>query len=193
MTEAGTLVAIIDVSGSMAESGKLMLARNALSLVLEQVEMGFAPPWLSEVEIVSWGVTVEEIVLGDDRSIPEMTGEGRAEVSILLRFLDALLGQMNGRHRVLLLSDGAVPAAEARAFREWRQQRETLDIRALAVGVDASARILKEMTGKDSLRVEDAGMALELLPAPLPEDMQAPASIEDILLPAPEEEEESWD
>jgi hypothetical protein len=148
----------------MAEPGKSGLLAYLLSYVAECVRLRQQPGWCGQVHALAWAATVQRLPLSLALPVtgepPALSPAGRADLNALMDALERELADAEGPVRVLLMSDGGIDQAAQKRWQTWRS-RFPIDIRAVAVGADASRAALEGLAGKDALfGAEAIGMAL---------------------------------
>ncbi|MCD2514716.1 hypothetical protein LQ564_00130 [Massilia sp. G4R7] len=154
------LYVVADCSGSMAEPGKTAVLASLVSYVRTCERLGTLPAWCSQVKLVAWSDQARLLELALQAPLPALTCGGRAESATLF----ALLMQDGARTaRILLLSDGGIDPVGQRAWQTWRAGYAggAPELRAIAVGADATLPALEVLVGKGRLfAAEDIGVAL---------------------------------
>lgn len=156
------LYVIADCSGSMAEPGKSGMLSYLLSYVAECMRLGQMPSWCAGVHALSWAATVQPLPLGLllTTGLAAPRPAGRADLDVLMDVLERELLGAGGAVRLLLMSDGGIDHACQKRWQTWRA-RFALDIRAVALGADASRLALEALAGKGALYgAEEIGAAL---------------------------------
>lgn len=144
----------------MAESGKTRLLAYLLAYVAECVRLDRLPCWCAEVRALAWAATVQSLPMSGEHGVPPLRPAARAELDALMGALEREAAGNAAPLRVLLLSDGGMDHVAQRRWQAWRT-RVPLDLRALAVGADASRPALEAMAGKgQTYEAEQIGAAL---------------------------------
>jgi len=154
------LYVVADCSGSMAEPGKTAVLASLVLYVRTCERLGTLPAWCTQVKLVAWSDQARLLELAPQAPLPALTCGGRAEPATLF----ALLAQDGaGSARILLLSDGGMDPVCQRAWQTWRAGYAggAPELRAVAVGADATLAALEALAGKGRLfGAEDIGVAL---------------------------------
>lgn len=153
---AVNLYVVADCSGSMAEPGKAGLLRYLLSYLLECGQLAELPAWCRGLRLIAWSDRAQCMDTPAAGGVLPLTLAGRADVYALMHLLE----QEPLPWRLLLLSDGNL-SGDALAAWQARRTRLPQEVRAVAVGADASLPTLEAMTSKGAVFLaEDIGAAL---------------------------------
>jgi len=154
------LYLVADCSGSMAEPGKTAVLASLVSYVRTCERLGTLPAWCAQVKLVVWSDEARLLELAPEAPLAVLTCGGRAQPATLF----ALLAQDEASTaRILLLSDGGIDPVGQRAWQTWRAGYAggAPELRAIAVGADATLPALEALAGKGRLfGAEDIGIAL---------------------------------
>jgi hypothetical protein len=154
------LYVVADCSGSMSESGKARVLSYLLAHVAQCVRLRHLPAWCAGVDAIAWTATVQVLPLPLEKDLPQLHPEGRADATALMAALEARKKDSRQPLRILLLSDGGIGHADQKRWQAWRAVFQ-VDVRAVAVGADASRPALEALAGKGQVfDAEDIGMAL---------------------------------
>lgn len=165
------LYVIADCSGSMAESGKARVLAYLLSYIAEHLRLQRLPAWCAGVQAFAWAADVRPLALPVEHDLAPLRPEGRANATVLMGTLEGLLADVPAPPRILLISDGGIDHAAQKCWQGWRS-RFPVDLRAVAVGADASRLALEALAGKGQVfDAEDIGVAVQdwesMQPSPL--------------------------
>lgn len=154
------LYVIADCSGSMAESGKARVLAYLLSHVAQCVRLQHLPNWCARVHAWAWAATVQPLALPVEHDLAPLRPEGRADATVLMAALESLLAEGSTPPRILLISDGGLDHVTQKRWQAWRA-RFPVDVRAVAVGADASRPALEALAGKGQVyEAEEVGIAI---------------------------------
>lgn len=125
------LYLVCDISGSMAEGGKLFIMRTAVLAIGQWVQLGYGHAvitlcsWAADAQVLAWDPAQEY-------PAPLLVAGGSSSAEALI----GLLGdQPDGK--VLLFSDGFWSQAEARLLRQWKTGLQPDTLRIVKTGADA--------------------------------------------------------
>lgn len=188
-----SLYMMVDVSGSMAEMGKIHLQRN-LCRYAAQIRLISPEKYASiNIHFYQWAYDISEFSLQRGGDIPPFNAEGSSNLSELT---DVLSQKMNHAEilRVLILSDGSFNHNDYEKFLSWKQQQKRLLIRTVAVGADADLFKLKKISTNNMVYLsENIASAINSTIFGSDEPLTAPVSIAHILQSEQAEPEEDWD
>ncbi|GIW92907.1 MAG: hypothetical protein KatS3mg110_0948 [Pirellulaceae bacterium] len=141
---------IWDTSGSMAESGKLWIARSVARAVEQYLRLGYGR---ADLKLIAWGDEARHVewVAEDDFPLELLTAAGSSSA----KALTALLGNQPGG-KVLLLTDGFWSYPDAKELKRWKQSLPRDTVRIIKIGVDANPHL----KGADVFKAEDLFLAL---------------------------------
>jgi hypothetical protein len=145
------LYIIIDVSGSMFEWGKNLIARNTVRAVEQYIRLGKAN---TEIKLVAWRKDASIIDWKSDDELPPslVSCEGCANAGALI----ALLGKMPAA-KIVLITDGFWASADAKKLKRWKRNLPADTLRILKSGADSNPML----KGDEVFPVEDLFAALD--------------------------------
>lgn len=173
---SSVLALIVDCSGSMAELGKWMLARNLVAAVREQPRLSPETWPLGGIRCFLLGVELVEQGLEPEDELPQREPTGAATLASMQDGLSKLVEECD-HLRVLVLSDGRFGRDEVLAFRRWRGAHTGFSVRCISVGADADVLALRSLADPGGVFLaEDIHAALDGWPPggaapPLPDGM----------------------
>ena len=146
-----TIHLVWDISGSMAEWGKHLIARGVARAMEQYLRLGYA---CADLKIVAWGDKVRVLDWCPDEEFPPemLVSEGAAKAQALISLFRK---QPDGR--VLLLTDGFWSQADSKALKRWKEGLQPDTIRIIMVGADANP----QLRGADVFAAEDLFAALD--------------------------------
>lgn len=185
---------VVDVSGSMAEMGKVML-QQTLCRFIRQWTATNAPA--VTLKFYLWEQQVTPLPLDPLQDIPPFTAAGQADWQALATFC-AALHEDDVLQRVLLLTDGSASGKTLRLFQAALSPQTALSLCPVATGADADTQQLEEIA--DNARVfaaEDIAAAIAHVMRNKRERFLMPASLNEIRIgtvskPSAEEAEDDW-
>ena len=140
-----------DISGSMGEWGKLLIARGVARAIEQYVRLGYGSAdlklvaWCNEARVFDWH--------SDQEFPPELLVPGAAaNAKALVTFFGT---EPSGK--ILLLTDGFWSHADAKQLRCWKQGLHPDTLRAIRIGADANP----QLKGSGVFAVEDWFAALD--------------------------------
>lgn len=142
---------VCDTSGSMAEWGKLLIARGVARALEQYLRLGYGR---ADLKLVAWGNATRIVDWHPDQEFPLelLVPGGLANAQALV----ALFGTEPGR-RILLLTDGFWSQADARELRRWRECLQQGTLRVIKIGAEANP----QLKGGDVFAVEELFAALD--------------------------------
>lgn len=193
MTKPESLHVILDVSGSMQEMGKLMLARNLISYINECVYLMADEFPFKKIQLFTWNDKVYPVDLSNGIEIPHFKATGKVDMDQLIE----LLGREASTsllQNVIILSDGNFSKNALNRFCVWRKANSNINIRVVAIGVDASHLNLKELaTNNHAIPSEDISTVIQSFSYGIDSNVLLLHSIAEINLPSDTEDEEDCD
>ena len=139
---------VVDTSGSMAEGGKMLIARGVVRAIEQYFRFGYAA---AEIRLLAAGKEVREIPWTPDEEYPACLFEvgGSLDAVALAAFLNETSGQ------VVLISDVAWDSAVMKMLQRWNLSHPGC-LRVLKVGVEKSlVRGLEVFSAEDVLELLD--------------------------------------
>ncbi len=129
------LYLIVDVSGSMSEGGKHLIARGVARAVEQHVRLGYG---CADLKLIVWGIDAQLMEWTPDREFPPevLVCEGAANAEALIR----LLGQQPAA-KLLLITDGFWSQDDAKALKRWKKNLQRDTLRIIKVGADANPHL----------------------------------------------------
>jgi hypothetical protein len=142
---------VCDVSGSMSEGGKHLLARGVAKMSEQYCRLGYG---CAELKLVAWSRAARVADwLPDQEFPPEMlVCEGAASAKALV----GLLGEQP-QGKVLLITDGFWPDNDARTLKRWKERLPPDTLRVIKAGADASP----QLKGAEVFAAEELWAALD--------------------------------
>ena len=179
MSEPNVMVVVADISGSMREHGKAMLARNLICHIRNLKRLSGGPGELGEPRVILWEAEASEVELLAEEDLPPFRVGGYVRVKPLLKVLERL-APSNGRMYILLLSDGHIARPDVTVFKAWKHRSPGVSVRALALGPDTASAALKKMADHGGVfPAEEVGCALASWT--LPRDPELPISLDEVM------------
>jgi len=191
--QSGNIQILLDISGSMQEMGKLLLARNLVAFIREfsEIQPDKLPP--GEIELFSWSDTIQPVELPDEIEIPRFLASGSSDLKQLEEFLHFRTENMS-QVKMLILSDGHIAAGSLKRFQLLCREQPHIAIRTVAVGADAAISNLRKLSTNNSVfSSEDISAAIQSLIAGIDDSIELPTSVNDIALHSAHVEEEARD
>jgi hypothetical protein len=183
MSAKNALILICDVTGSMGEQGKIMLSRNLITYLRQQVRYGGEVGSVLSLRLLIWGRETFWVEFQEDEDLAAIETKGAATAQPLL---DALQICTAEPCRLLLLSDGHVGRSELARLRVWRESTPHVSLRVIAVGADANVAGLAKIASHSRVFLPEE--VCEILdPWPLEEPGAFPSRIGDLQWSNPQE------
>lgn len=172
MNSRQTLCVVLDVSGSMAETGKIDTARLLISYLRESLVLANPPLPFERIQLVPWDGAPKVISLVAGIPTPELNAGGRSDIEELLRTLSGLF--VSGDcFALLFLTDGHFAADPLRK----KLRGNTIPARAVMIGADADEANLRSVFGRDAVfAAEDIYSAFRDWPLKVAESASTPIS-----------------
>ena len=145
------LYIIVDVSGSMLEWGKNLIARNTVRAVEQYVRLGKAN---AEIKLVAWRKDASIIDWKSDDELPPslVSCEGCANADALIALLEKTPGA-----KIVFITDGFWASADAKKLKRWKKNLPADTLRILKSGADSNPML----KGDEVFPVEDLFAALD--------------------------------
>ena len=191
--KSASLHIILDVSGSMQEMGKLMLARNLISCIREKCCLKSGEIPFKKMQFFIWNDKVCPVDLSNDNETPHFKASGKVDMDQLIELLgrEASAGLLQN---VIILSDGNFSKNTLKKFCVWRKEQSNVNIRTVAIGADASHFNLKEMaTNNHVILSENISTVIQSFYYGIDSNVLPPYSIGELTLPSDTEDEEDYD
>jgi len=188
------LIIITDSSGSMSEMGKIFIVQNLLYYVIELVTISPEMNLSENIQLYAWNKDIAKIGFDKLGKLLPLNPNGKNDLSVLNKFLDELSEDKN--YKILFFGDGNFSLREFREFISWCKNKTNLDIRTIAIGVDANLEKLKELsTNNKTYKPENISTAIKSLIKENSSHTYAITSIKDIKISSSIEpnDEDSWD
>ena len=146
-----SLYIIVDVSGSMFEWGKNLIARNIVRAVEQYIRLGKAN---AEIKLVAWGKDASVIDWKSDDELPPslVSCEGGANADALIALLEKTPDA-----KVVLITDGFWASADAKKLKRWKKNLPADTLRILKIGPDSNPML----KGDEVFPVENLFAALD--------------------------------
>jgi hypothetical protein len=146
-----TLHLVCDISGSMSEGGKHLIARGVARATEQYLRFGYG---CADLRLVAWGneARVVEWIPNDEFPQEMMVCEGAANAETLITLLGE---QPDGK--VLLITDGFWSQDDAKVLQRWKKSLPMDALRVIKIGADADP----QLRGADVFAAADMFAALE--------------------------------
>lgn len=142
---------ICDISGSVAEGGKRLIARGVVRATEQYFRLGYGA---ADLKLVMWSKEARVVDWIPDKEVPTemLVCERAANAEALI----SLLGeQPDGK--VLLITDGFWSQDDEKALKRWKKSLQQDTLRVIKIGADANP----QMKGADMFAAEDLFAALD--------------------------------
>lgn len=145
------LYLIVDVSGSMSEGGKHLIARGVVQAIEQYVRLGYG---FADLKLVEWSSEARFVEWMPNKEFPPemLVCERAANVKSLIN----LLGEQPN-NKVLLITDGFWSQDDAKVMKRWKRSLQQDTLRIIKIGADANS----QLKGADVFAAEDLFAALE--------------------------------
>lgn len=132
-----TLWLICDVSGSMLEAGKRLVARGLVRQVEQCVRLGYAAE--TDLKLVAWHAEATVILWAPEEEAPPQIFEcrGSADGAALAR----LLSSLGPGNKFVLLTDGFWSVNTRNAIKQWKAELDPNALRVIKIGADANPKL----------------------------------------------------
>ncbi len=142
---------IVDVSGSMSEGGKHLIARGVVRSLEQYFRLGYG---CADLKLVAWNKEARIINWIPDKELPMelLRCEGMANAKTLI----TLLGEQP-KGNVLIITDGFWSQDDAKALKRWKKNLQRDTLRIIKVGADANPHL----RGTDVFASEEIFCALD--------------------------------
>ncbi len=145
------LYIIVDVSGSMSEGGKYLIARGVVRATEQYFRLGYG---CADLKLVAWSKEARVVEWIPNKEFPPemLVCERAANAEALITLL--------GEHpdgRVLLITDGFWSQDDAKALKRWKENLQQGKLRVVKIGADANP----QLKGADVFAVEGLFAALD--------------------------------
>ena len=176
MNQSDVLHLVIDVSGSMQEMGKLLLARNLVSFIREYLELQINTVTFSKIRLCTLNETIQLIELNKNTEIPKFNAKGKAELSSLQDYIKTELEQST-KVKVILFSDGNFNNKQLKDFCTWSQQHASLLLYSVIIGADANSNNLRQISNNQrAFSAEDISLAVQMMAQSVCDVIEPPTS-----------------
>lgn len=185
---------ILDISGSMREMGKLLLARNLVAFTRELLEIMPEEFSFREIRLFTWNEVIQPVELTANRETSHFEASGKTDLARLKEFLESQTENKTGV-KAIILSDGSFSNNFLlNNFNTWHKENPHLTLYAVGIGADAYHSNLRKLSTNNRVFCpEDLFPAIRSLVAYVDGDMDKPPSVNEISLPSDQEDEEAWD
>ncbi len=142
---------IVDVSGSMSEGGKHLIARGVARATEQYFRLGYGR---ADLKLVAWNHEARVVEWIPNKEFPPemLVCKKAANAQALINFFGE---QPDGK--VLLITDGFWLQDDAKSLKRWKENLQKDTLRIIKVGADANP-LLK---GADAFTAEDFFAALD--------------------------------
>ena len=194
MKASGILHIVLDISGSMQEMGKLLLARNLVSFIREFSDFHPKKFSFTGIRLFTWNEAIQPVELTDNCATPHFKATGKADLARLKEFLESET-EKTTQIRGIILSDGNCPdKALLKNFSAWCKEHPHLTLCTVAIGADSSHSGLKKLsTNNRVFSSEDISAAIQSLTAGIKGKVRCPTSVNEFSPPSDKEHEEVWE
>jgi hypothetical protein len=126
------LYIIVDVSGSMSEGGKCLIARGVTRSLEQYFRLGYGS---TDLKLVAWSNEARVVEWISNKEFPPelLVSEGSANAQALISLLRTEPGG-----KILLLTDGFWPLEDAKELKRWKKGLPPDTIRIMKIGADAN-------------------------------------------------------
>jgi hypothetical protein len=145
------LYIIVDVSGSMSEGGKYLIARGVARAMEQYFRFGYG---CADLKLVAWSKTarVVEWILNKEFPPEMLVCKKAANAKALITLLGE---QPDGKF--LFITDGFWPQDDAKALKRWKESLQQDTLRIIKIGADANP----QLKGADVFAAEDLFTVLD--------------------------------
>ena len=145
------LYIIVDVSGSMFEWGKNLIANNTVRAIDQYIRLGKSNV---EIKLVAWrkDASIIDWKLDDELPPSLMTCEGCANADALIALLEKTPDA-----KIVIITDGFWSSADAKKIKRWKKNLPADTLRILKIGSDSNPML----KGDEVFPVEDLFAALD--------------------------------
>jgi len=187
------LLIVLDISGSMQEMGKLLLARNLVSFIRESSDINPEKFSIGGIRLFTLNEAIQPVELTANCATPHFQASGKADLARLKDLLELEI-ERTTQVKGLILSDGIFPKALLKSFSAWCKEHLHLTLLAVAIGADSSHADLKKLsTNNRVFSPEDISAAIQSLTAGIKGEVRGPTSVNEITFPSAQEDEEGSD
>jgi hypothetical protein len=130
-----TLYIIVDISGSMSESGKYLIARGVVRATEQYFRLGYG---CADLKLVAWSKEARVVEWIPNKEFPPemLVCERAANTEALI----SLLGE-HPDGRVLLITDGFWSQDDVKALKRWKESLQQDTLRIMKIGADANPQL----------------------------------------------------
>ncbi len=130
-----TLYMVVDVTGSMAEGGKSLIARGVARAAEQYLRLGYG---CADLKLIAWSCDAQIVDWSPDQEFPSemLVSKGAANAKALIALLDK-----HPRGKVVIVTDGFWAQAEAKALKRWKESLQPDTLRIIKVGADANPQL----------------------------------------------------
>jgi hypothetical protein len=145
------LYIIVDVSGSMSEGGKCLIARGVARAVEQYLRLGYG---CADLKLVAWNEESRVVDWIPDEEFPSemLVCESAAKLKALI----ALLGQ-HPEGKILLITDGFWSQDNVKGLKHLKESLQQNSLRIIKIGADANP----QLKGASVFAAEDLFAALD--------------------------------
>ena len=142
---------ICDISSSMSECGKHLIARGMARASEQYCRLGYG---CADLKLVAWDKEAQVVNWNPDKEFPPemLVSEGAANAEALITLLGE---QPDGK--VLLITDGFWSQDDEKALKRWKKSLQQDTLRVIMVGADANP----QLKWADVFAAEDLFAALD--------------------------------
>jgi hypothetical protein len=146
-----TLYIIVDVSGSMLEGGKHLIARGVARTMVQYCHLGYG---CADLKLVAWSNEARMVEWIPNKEFPPemLVCEGVVNAVALITHLGE---QPDGK--VLLITDGFWSQDDVKVMKRWKASLQQDRLRIIKIGADANP----QLKGADVFIAEDLLVALD--------------------------------
>ena len=147
---AEVLTLVVDVSGSMFEGGKRLIARGVVREIEQYLRLGYGR---AKLRLVAAGDEMRDVEWNQDEDVPEAVLDSKGTFNAA-KLREHLKG---GSGRILYIGDASWNAASSKAMTVWTAELPPDSFRAIVVGCETPLT----SRGYKTFAVEDVFAALD--------------------------------
>ncbi len=146
-----TLYLVCDISGSMLEGGKRLIARGVACTVEQYIRLEYGH---ENISLVAWSKEAQSVewMQGEEFPSEMLNCKGSANAAALLSFLSK-----QPHDKVLFITDGYWSKSDVKALKSWGESLKKDTLRFVKVGADANP----QLKGANVFAAEDVFAALD--------------------------------